>query len=107
MQTEIDRAPQFADDVRRQLVGALGLATLGIAMLGLDGLCRVLKNFTTFDDCSNEFDRRDHPDEFDEGGERTLYEIIYFDRRLKSYWPVGFYPELSDAVSAVMLADDA
>jgi hypothetical protein len=107
MESEIDRGRPLADGLRRRLVSGLGIVTLGIATLDLDGLCRVLKNFTALDGRSNEFDRKDHPDEFDEGSGRTLYEIIYYDRRLGSYWPVGFYPALSRAVSAVTLADEA
>jgi hypothetical protein len=106
MESEIDRGRPPADGLRRRLIIGLGTVALGIVTLGPDGLCRVLKNFTTFDDNSNEFDRRDHPDEFDEGGERTLHEIIYYDRRLESYWPVGFYPS-SPAVAAIPLAQAA
>jgi hypothetical protein len=107
MEKEIDRAQLLADGVRRQLVGTLGLATLGIATLGLCGLCRVIKDFTALGDCGSEFDRKDRLDELDEGGGRTLYEIVYYDRRLGSYWPVGSYPEFSGVVDAAPPAQAA
>ena len=108
MHTEVDRDRLLADGSRRQFVGTLGLATLGnrprLAWMVYAG---VLKNFSALDGRSNEFDRNGRPDEFDESSGRTLYEIIYYDRRLGSYWPVENYPALSGAVSAVTLADEA
>ena len=106
MHRGVDRDRPLADGSRRQFVGTLGLATLGIVTLGLDGLCRVAKNFTALDDRFNEFDRKDHLDEFGEGSGRTLYEIIYYDRRLGSCWSVGFSPS-SSAVAAIPLAQAA
>jgi hypothetical protein len=104
METEFDRAQPLPDRLRRQFVGTLGLATLGIATLGLGGLCRVLKDFTALDNCGSEFDRTDRLDEFDERDRRTLYEIVYYDRRLKSFWPVGFYPEFSGTAAVALAA---
>jgi len=104
METEIDRAQPLTDGVRRQLIGGLGIITFGIVTHGLGGLLRVLKNFTSPDDCRNGFDRENRLDGIDEGGGRTLYEIVYYDRRLGSCWPIGFYPDFSGAVAAVPLA---
>jgi hypothetical protein len=65
-----------------------------------------VKSITALGDRSNELDSKDHPGEFDERSGRTLYEIIYYDRRLESYWPVWFYPS-SPAVAAIPLAQAA
>ncbi|MDQ2081520.1 hypothetical protein RA307_15140 [Xanthobacteraceae bacterium Astr-EGSB] len=100
MNTGSDHNRPLPNGLRRRLVGGLGVITVGIATLGLGGLCRALANFATNDDCGNEFGRENCPDEYGQGGGRILYEIVYYDRRLKSCWPVGFYPELSGVVAA-------
>jgi hypothetical protein len=99
------RIEQLNDEFRRQFVGRLGLATLGITTLGLGNLCRGLKNFTAIDDSGSKFDHIGRHDDIDEVSSRTLYEVVYYDKRMGRYWPHALESELA-AVAAVSLDDE-
>jgi hypothetical protein len=104
MNGETDHARPLPDDTRRRLIGALAVVTLAIAMLGPNGLRRLATRNGPID--GNDVDREHIPGELDGVSSRALYEVVYYDRRLKSFWPVGFYPEISSVVAAGALADE-
>jgi hypothetical protein len=75
------------NDLRRRFVGLLGLVTLSGVMLGVDGARRLATSISLFDFRNDIEDEQ--LGEIDDGSNRTLFEIQYFDRRSGCYWPIG------------------
>lgn len=106
--TSIDKVRQLNDSFRQTFVGGVVLLTNGVHAIEEEVRKDILKKVRDFDNFEFENDPYQEHDfgGFDHQGDRILWKIDYYDRKMKYSSPDPANPALTTRVLTVMLGSE-
>ena len=96
------------DELRKSLQTGIAVITPGIAALGQEAVQRIFQTVSTYDNFCRENDPYGEHDfgSFEANGQKVLFKIDYYDKRLNSHSPDPANPAVTERVITIMLASE-
>jgi len=110
MTTASKRIRALNDELRHHLCqrSELAFLTPGVAGLGPNGVARIVKTISVYDDFCRDNDPYEEHDfgSFEADGQLIFFKIDYYDKSLEMHSPDPSDPNVTERVITVMLASE-
>src|SRR5947207_331084 len=108
MTSKTDQIRTLNDELRQQLIGGLAVMTPGVAALGQEAVERIVKTIAVYDNFCHVNDPHEEHDfgMFDADGQRVMFKIDYYDKKLEMHSPDPSDPSVTERVITIMLAEE-
>ena len=96
------------DNLRKHPETGIAVITPGVAALGAEALQQIFRTISIYDDFCQANDPYGEHDfgAFETNGQKVLFKIDYYDKRLNAHSPDPADPTVTQRVITVMLAEE-
>ena len=108
MTTKTEQIRALNDRLRQNFNEGKAVMTCGVAALGAEGVARIVKTISVYDDFCHANDPHEEHDfgSFEADGQTIFFKIDYYDKSLTYHSPDAADRSVTERVITIMLAEE-